>query len=96
MTDDSYAAGVREIEALRARLAHLEDIARQPLLFGGKSRLRLPGVGPELREVGGRGHDASPSGVGTVNVPRVTEARRPRSYRARLIPSACIAAIAAA
>jgi len=30
MTDDSYAQGVREIEALRARIAHIEDIARQP------------------------------------------------------------------
>jgi len=30
MTDDSYAQGVREIEALRAKLARLEDIARMP------------------------------------------------------------------
>lgn len=30
MTDDSYAAGVREIEALRERLAHLEDLATAP------------------------------------------------------------------
>jgi hypothetical protein len=28
--DDSYAQGVREIEQLRARLAHLEEVARMP------------------------------------------------------------------
>ena len=28
--DDTHAAGVREIEVLRARIAHIEDLARQP------------------------------------------------------------------
>ncbi len=28
--DDTYAQGLAEIEALRARIAHIEDIARQP------------------------------------------------------------------
>ena len=44
MTDDSYAAGVREIEALRARLAHLEDIARQP----------RPGLGDAIADAMGQ------------------------------------------
>jgi hypothetical protein len=30
VTDDSYRQGLAEIEALRARIAHIEDIARQP------------------------------------------------------------------
>lgn len=38
--NDSYAAGVREIEALRARLARLEEIARQP----------RPGIGDALSD----------------------------------------------